>query len=423
MMILLLLRIFLLINFCETSSFICDKNLVPYGGTILDEYYILTAAHCVDTSISGFTFSNMSIAFGINKLSQTNKIIRRIKKVIVHPLWTSDGYSFLYDIAIISLNQNRTLTRICLPSRGRLNTTAPTSDSLQQVTLKLIDQRDKICASEILNSSSQFCAGLYEGGKGDSGGPIFQWIGDRWEQIGISSYIEIGCAIKGYFDCDGACRNVLLSSNEMILYENTLPYSWSIIVSIRYQNQHLCTGTILDNYLIKDLIIYAGIYYLSENDPIIRSILIKFLFIQIITNILEQATIFEINSLYSNCSLYVNQYQIQFCAGDLNQKDICYGGDSGNSVFYWDGYHWIQIGLSSYCKISNNLGVFTRLDMYSNWIWSIVDSNQQDRINVYSCDTMIWGSSKVFGGITDVLKQVSVQILLLMISIDFVFDL
>ncbi|CAF4799116.1 unnamed protein product, partial [Rotaria socialis] len=32
----------------------------------------------------------------------------------------------------------------------------------------------------------------------DSGGPIFEWLGDRWEQVGISSYMMNGCASVGY---------------------------------------------------------------------------------------------------------------------------------------------------------------------------------------------------------------------------------
>lgn len=32
---------------------------------------------------------------------------------------------------------------------------------------------------------------------GDSGGPIFQWTGQYWEQVGIVSY-GIGCAQAGY---------------------------------------------------------------------------------------------------------------------------------------------------------------------------------------------------------------------------------
>jgi secreted trypsin-like serine protease len=165
---------------------------------------------------------------------------------------------------------------------------------------------------------------------GDSGGPIFQWIGDRWEQVGIVSYGEMGCATEGYpavftrisyfhdwieshihnnnqtttsdhkivnhrvpyrcfqnkFQCGCGRRNVVLSPSALVRSENALPYSWSMIVSIRIgtNNQHICSGTILeDSYILtaahclknrssKDITIEAGMYYRSENGAIIRQV-------------------------------------------------------------------------------------------------------------------------------------------------------
>lgn len=164
---------------------------------------------------------------------------------------------------------------------------------------------------------------------GDSGGPIFQWIGDRWEQVGIVSYAEGGCATQGYSsvftriayfhdwiqshilynnqtttsnnvtahsrtlyqcnpyrDCSCSRRNVVLSPSRIVESENALPNTWTMIVSIRMAstNEHLCSGTIFDNSLIltvahcltnrlaRDLIIEAGMYYLSESNVIVRSV-------------------------------------------------------------------------------------------------------------------------------------------------------
>ncbi|UJR17996.1 hypothetical protein I4U23_004897 [Adineta vaga] len=561
-----------MITFCDASSFTCDKNLVSCGcgkisvgmnarivngenaisnswpmivsfrytgaiswhlcgGTILDELHILTAAHCVDSVITGISMMNMTIAIGLHNLSQSNGIIRQINKIIIHPLWTSNPFYLLNDIAIVRLNQslnldrNSSLTGTCLPSRsnnseetiqyplnntnlviigwGRLNTSGSSPNILQQVTVQLIGHRDRMCASTVVDPFSQLCADLYQGGKGacygDSGGPIFQWIGDRWEQIGIVSYGEMGCATKGYptvytrisyfidwiqsiiqsnntynqsislrsqteksyyrcernyFECGCSRRDVLLSSSsEMIQYENALPYSWSMIVSIRFRNQHLCSGTILDNYFIltttfclksyipESLTIHAGISYRTEIGGTIRevnkiylhpnyqfnnhdnlailqlkqslniendiylaktclpsssslkqfnrssvviigwNIIAKRNFTQ--SDLFQQAEIFAKNGNDTDCSLSASQ----FCAGQFD-KDICYGGDSGSPIFIWDNYHWIQMGLSSYCKTSNNLGVFTRLDMYLDWIWSIMESNEINRLNSYPCDRM-----------------------------------
>ena len=165
---------------------------------------------------------------------------------------------------------------------------------------------------------------------GDSGGPVLQWIKDRWEQMGIVSYGEEGCGSRGYpgvytrvayfhdwiqshildnnhttasdnetansrvlyqcFSYGGQCgcgrRNVILSPSTIVESEDALPYSWSMVVSIRVgtTNQHLCSGTILDNSYIltaahcltnrsaNDLTIEAGMYYLSESDVSIRQV-------------------------------------------------------------------------------------------------------------------------------------------------------
>ncbi|CAF1490929.1 unnamed protein product [Adineta ricciae] len=556
MSIFVIMSLLVSIPLCQTASFVCDKNLVPCGcgpvsvginarivngenaiqnswsmiaslrydasmsyhicgGTILNEYHVLTAAHCVDPSVVGITFKNMSVAFGLFQLSQTNGIIRKINQVFIHPLWNSNARYIANDIAILRLNQsinldrNSSLTRTCLPVRlndseemlmyppnntdlvvigwGLLNTSGSISDVLQQVTIKLIDQRDRICASTTFDPSSQFCAGLDQGGKGpcygDSGGPIFQWIGDRWQQVGIVSYGEMGCAVKGYpsvftrinyfldwiqftiqlnntnqttlpvnttqktiyqcwseyFACGCSRRNVILSSNQ-----NALPYSWSMVVAIYIQNKYVCTGTILDDYFIlttancvksslpRSITIHAGIYYQTEADAVIRqvdqisihpnynfnlhdiavlrlseslnieeniflsktclssttdqfnlhSVVVSGWNVMFLSEILQQVQLTTVDRNDPNCSLPIDQQQYQFCVG----QNLCVGSNYSNPMFVFDGYHWIQVGLSSYCKVSNTMGVFTRLDVYYDWIWSIVDSHQLERSTVYYCD-------------------------------------
>ncbi|CAF5164927.1 unnamed protein product, partial [Rotaria magnacalcarata] len=54
----------------------------------------------------------------------------------------------------------------------------------------MIDNNNSICQALIHDVEKQFCAGAYEKGpcRGDSGGPILQWKGTYWEQVGITSY-------------------------------------------------------------------------------------------------------------------------------------------------------------------------------------------------------------------------------------------
>lgn len=87
-------------------------------------------------------------------------------------------------------------------------------------------------------------------------------------------------------ECGCSLRNVVLSPSTKVECEDALPYSWSMVVSVRAgtTHEHICSGTILDDSFIltaahcltnkssHDLSIEAGMYYLSENDVSIRYI-------------------------------------------------------------------------------------------------------------------------------------------------------
>ncbi len=149
---------------------------------------------------------------------------------------------------------------------------------------------------------------------GDSGGPILQWIGDRWEQVGISSYVKYGCAIPNnpsaftrlaafhdwiewninpnnyttststttttvirretsstpainnttsrtvvFYECDRekvSCGcglfDITFNLPRIVGGTDAEKFRWTMIVSIRLDNinEHLCAGTILSNRYI-----------------------------------------------------------------------------------------------------------------------------------------------------------------------------
>jgi secreted trypsin-like serine protease len=61
-------------------------------------------------------------------------------------------------------------------------------------------------------------------------------------------------------------------------------------------------------------------------------------------------------------------------------------GDFGDPIFEWINYRWIQVGLASYCRMSNSPGVFTNLAAYSDWIDSISNIINLESRNIYRCD-------------------------------------
>ncbi|XP_052889342.1 serine protease snake-like [Anopheles moucheti] len=170
------------------------------GGSLISEYYLLTAAHCYAESESGELPS-------IVRLGDQN-LVREddgaepedydIKRFIVHPdfKWSAGKYN---DLALIETNERVVFTNFirpaCLYTSERLDVSTaiatgfgltedfgPKSDELRKVALNIYD--NALCADRYrLNrhirqgiSSTQICVGDLSGGKdtcqGDSGGPL-----------------------------------------------------------------------------------------------------------------------------------------------------------------------------------------------------------------------------------------------------------
>jgi secreted trypsin-like serine protease len=83
------------------------------GGTILDEYTILSAAHCKITS----TTKIVAGATALNSNPQTTQTIR-VKNVINHPSFNSETLDFDYSIAKLTspLSFNTNVKAACLPT-------------------------------------------------------------------------------------------------------------------------------------------------------------------------------------------------------------------------------------------------------------------------------------------------------------------
>nr|XP_039274225.1 uncharacterized protein LOC120348165 isoform X1 [Styela clava] len=182
------------------------------GGSLISEYWVITAAHCLDIS------SKYQIAIGGHNLAEFNPDERRINAsfVIPHP-----DYGEVHDIGFVRLEEKVDTTSkwhkpICLPSSNDTNIPAigsvcvvtgwgltngirgqPTPDTMQQTLVTILN--DSYCITDFYLGVSAdqpldtyICAG-HESGRvdtcsGDSGGPLSCLVDGAWVLYGITSW-------------------------------------------------------------------------------------------------------------------------------------------------------------------------------------------------------------------------------------------
>ena len=172
----------------NTWSWAVSLELGDYlcGGTIIDEYYVVTAAHCVDHN---FWPSDITVYAG--SLTVGQGIQRGVSEFYSHPYYDKTRNTF--DIAILKLDRpldlsSTDLAKICLPKAvstseeyptagtslltvgwGTLWSGGPISQTLQQVTVQAVRAQTTYCQNIIKNPTLQFCAGIMpDGGKGNN---------------------------------------------------------------------------------------------------------------------------------------------------------------------------------------------------------------------------------------------------------------
>ncbi|KAH8400947.1 hypothetical protein KR009_001969 [Drosophila setifemur] len=190
------------------------------SGSLINDLYVLTAAHCVEGVPSEF----ISLRFLQHNRSNPHDqlIIQRwVSRVKIHELY--NPYNVDNDIAILRLNkpvdvENPHLRPICLPIQshsfdhelaivtgwGSQKEGGYAADSLREVEVMVIPQEE--CRSNTTYKPGQItdnmmCAGyIVEGGKdacgGDSGGPLqttFDEQPGQYQLAGIVSW-GVGCA-------------------------------------------------------------------------------------------------------------------------------------------------------------------------------------------------------------------------------------
>jgi secreted trypsin-like serine protease len=186
------------------------------GASVINENYLLTAAHCAFDEKKIFPASAYTITCGLHNRtgSDGHEQRRLVRRVIVHSLYNPKTY--VNDIAILRLNIplkfNDYVTPVCLAQRDVAEYTncavagwGQTKDTgdrsvLQQLVLPVLPMSYCKKAYSML-TDNQFCAGMTAGGKdscaGDSGGPLIcKTQQDTIELQGVVSYGK-GCALAG----------------------------------------------------------------------------------------------------------------------------------------------------------------------------------------------------------------------------------
>ena len=181
------------------------------GGTLINEKWVLTAAHCLQSPLENYT-----VQYANTLISREGSNVVKVEQIIVH-----EGYlpsnQYINDIGLVKLAEPiesplpgfkvklpisgsyfATGTPAVLSGWGLNGTGGVVMTTLQQVDLEVFSAYDcgQIHRSKV--HPTNICGGIPEGGKGqcsgDSGGPLFV----DGVQVGIVSWSVKPCTVAPY---------------------------------------------------------------------------------------------------------------------------------------------------------------------------------------------------------------------------------
>ncbi|KAL7633043.1 UNVERIFIED_CONTAM: hypothetical protein RMT77_016619 [Armadillidium vulgare] len=217
---------------------VAEENEFPYqaaihylemffcSGSIINNLYILTAAHCFNrfrnkNDTSTVNIANMSVALGTRELKEIYeyKIIRQIIQVIPHENFVCTNFS--NDIALMKMNEPLTsystkINPICLPpigptyeeitatvtGWGREKLKGPYIIFLRKANVRILSNfYCNVKISKTFLEDFMMCAdsNISQTCQGDSGGPLMINELNKYVQIGVVSF-GYGCKLTFFPD-------------------------------------------------------------------------------------------------------------------------------------------------------------------------------------------------------------------------------
>uniref|UniRef100_A0A8C5DB33 coagulation factor Xa n=1 Tax=Gouania willdenowi TaxID=441366 RepID=A0A8C5DB33_GOUWI len=204
---------------CPWQALLLNEDDIGFcGGTILNEYIILSAAHCMNHSRSLY----VKLGEFDTLVNDGNEVVHHVETVLTHNHYKPDTYH--NDIALIKLREpikfSRFILPACLPEPdfaekvlmkqpdgtvsgfGRLGEGRQPSTILQRLSLPYVDRHTCRESTKLRISARMFCAGYdtidKDACQGDSGGPHVTRYRNTYFVTGIVSWGE-GCARKGKY--------------------------------------------------------------------------------------------------------------------------------------------------------------------------------------------------------------------------------